>query len=229
MTDATSVHRALGDDRRAAIVDALRRAGPLDVHELGRQVWLHPNTVRSHLALLREAGLVTSRPTPEGRAGRPRILYSVDGAAIHDVAAEQRWLAAILSTALEDATDGPALVERAGHAWGRRLVERPAGVEPDGTHEVPAALVSLLRQVGFEPEARYGRILMRRCPFQELARVSPRVVCAVHRGLITGALEQLGGTVELDAIEFFFEPFVCIARLRRPRKASEVEAGSSER
>jgi DNA-binding transcriptional ArsR family regulator len=69
MTDrptTTLLHRALADDRRARIVAELESAGEgLDASDLGRRVGLHPNTVRWHLGVLADAGLVDSR-----RAGR---------------------------------------------------------------------------------------------------------------------------------------------------------------
>jgi predicted ArsR family transcriptional regulator len=93
----TSIHRALADERRVAIIDALRADGPLDVRELGRRVWLHPNTVRFHLSVLRAVGLVTARSDSGGRRGRPRVVYAVDDASVDGA----RLLATVLAAALE--------------------------------------------------------------------------------------------------------------------------------
>lgn len=54
---------------------------------------------------------------------------------------------------------------------------------------------------------------MRRCPFHDLAETSPEVVCAVHRGLISGALAELGQQLVVKELEIFPRPDVCIARL----------------
>jgi len=56
--------------------------------------------------------------------------------------------------------------------------------------------------------------VMRRCQFHELAETQPHIVCAAHRGLIAGALEQLGGELELTELQIFPRPGICIARLR---------------
>ena len=54
---------------------------------------------------------------------------------------------------------------------------------------------------------------MHRCPFHDLAEANPRIVCAVHRGLIEGALTELGSGLSVEALEIFPRPNVCVARL----------------
>jgi iodotyrosine deiodinase len=74
--DALTIHRALGDQSRLRIVALLReQQGPLGVREIARSVALHPNTVRDHLNVLLDAGLVRTRPEKRGAAGRPPALY----------------------------------------------------------------------------------------------------------------------------------------------------------
>jgi len=202
------------DGSREAIVEQLRAAGPLDAAELGRRVGLHANTVRFHLGRLRDAGIVTSHPAGRETPGRPRILYALDPAATHDGAQEHRLLATMLAGAIAGLPDGPAHAEAAGRAWGRYLVKRPLPLARTSDDDAQAEIVELLAQEGFEPESAPGEIRMRRCPFHELAEVHPQVVCAAHRGLIAGGLEELGSRLELESVEVFPEPDVCIARLR---------------
>ena len=72
----TELHRALSEPSRVRILEALREAeAPLDARELGTRVGLHWNTVRSHLRVLAEAGLVSARREERTRPGRPRLLY----------------------------------------------------------------------------------------------------------------------------------------------------------
>jgi len=212
---STTLHRALADDRRAAIVEQLRAAGELDAAELGHRVGLHPNTVRFHLALLRDAGGVTSRPAGRGTPGRPRILYALEPSIAHDGAQEHRLLATMLAGAVAGLDDGPERAEEAGRAWGRYLVKRPLPLAHTSDDDAQAEIVELLAQEGFEPESAPGEIRMRRCPFYELAELHPQVVCAAHRGLIAGGLDELGSGLELAGIEIFPEPDVCIAHLAR--------------
>jgi predicted ArsR family transcriptional regulator len=56
---------------------------------------------------------------------------------------------------------------------------------------------------------------MARCPFHALAESQPEVVCAVHKGLITGALSALGSDLEVECLDVFVRPDLCVARLAR--------------
>jgi predicted ArsR family transcriptional regulator len=201
------------DGRREAIVDELQASGPLDAAGLGRRLGLHPNTVRFHLGRLRDAGLVTARPAERGTPGRPRILYALESSVSHDVAQEHRLLATMLAGAIAGLPDGPAQAEAAGRAWGSYLVKRPLPLARTSDEDAQADIVELRAHEGFEPESSPGEIRMRRCPFHELAEMHPQVICAAHRGLIAGGLEELRAGVELERIEVFPEPDLCIAHL----------------
>jgi predicted ArsR family transcriptional regulator len=214
----SAIHKALADGRRTRIVEELRVAREgLDAAELARRVGLHPNTIRFHLGVLSDAGLVASRPAERSAPGRPRILYSLSpdaAAADHD---EYRLLATVLAGAVARHDDGSADAEHAGRAWGRYLVRRPLPLEGITDEQAIDDVVDLLDQQGFAPEADRGEIRMRRCPFHQLAETRPEIVCAVHRGLISGALDELGSELEVDALDVFVQPDLCIARLCTPR------------
>ena len=216
MTATTSRHRALADARRVRIVEELSAAeGGLDASELAGRVGLHPNTVRWHLGILADAGLVGSSPAARARPGRPRILYSLEPEPAEHGTDEHRLLATVLTGALARGEDGAARAEEAGEAWGRYLLARDPLARPrgDGVEEV----VELLDEQGFEPSAHDDEIHMARCPFHALAESQPEVVCAVHKGLMTGALSSLGSDLEVEGLDVFVRPDLCIARLVRRR------------
>ena len=54
---------------------------------------------------------------------------------------------------------------------------------------------------------------MHRCPFKNLAETNPEIVCSVHLGLMSGALDELGSRLEAIGIDPFVEPDLCIAHL----------------
>lgn len=207
----TARHRALADERRVRILTELASSPDgLDATELGRRVGLHANTVRWHLGILVDAGVAGSRPEPRKTPGRPRILYRIgDGAEPvgHD---EYRLLATILA---ELVAGEPERCEDAGRRWGHALARGRSR-----EHAV-VAVVALLDEQGFEPEAGDGAIAMHRCPFHDLAESSPDVVCAVHRGLIDGALAELGSSLSVSELDIFPRPGVCLAHLA-PRRSS---------
>jgi predicted ArsR family transcriptional regulator len=213
----TTFHRALGDARRARLVDELEAAHePLDAAELGRRVESHPNTVRFHLAVLADAGLVRSRPAPRRTPGRPRIVYELTADGRPGRADEYRLLATALAGVAGATPAGVAACEETGRAWGRELVRRPRDGERTDDDAAVGAVVDLLAEQGFEPTAGDGTIEMRRCPFHALAETSPAVVCGLHRGLIDGALEASGSELAVARLEVFPEPDLCVAWLRDP-------------
>ncbi|MGW6292366.1 helix-turn-helix transcriptional regulator [Streptomyces sp. NPDC055058] len=58
-----------------------------------------------------------------------------------------------------------------------------------------------------------GRVLLRHCPFLELAEEYGEIVCPLHLGLMQGALEQQRAPVAAVRLEPFAEPDVCVAHL----------------
>lgn len=213
-----ALSRALADERRAQLVEELQDAPDgLGAQELARRLGLHANTVRWHLGVLHDAGAVSSAPAQAGVRGRPRILYRLNPGVRAGGRDEYRLLASILSGTVADERDGPAHAARAGHAWGRYLVARPSPLVHLSEEQAVEHVTSLLDEQGFAAEADGSAIRMHRCPFHDLAETHPEVVCAVHRGLISGALDELGSQLEVEGLDVFVEPDLCVARLRRRR------------
>jgi predicted ArsR family transcriptional regulator len=209
-------HRALAEPSRERLLEELDRAPDgLDVAELSHHLGLHANTVRWHLGVLVDAGLVeATRPRPAG-AGRPPLVYrALERPAARD---DYRLLASVLAASLDTAPDGAARAEAAGREWGRYLVERPpVPFARPGEEEAVGALVTLLDANGFAPERDDDRacVHMHRCPFRELAEQHGAVVCALHLGLVRGALAELRSPMQVERLDPFDEPGRCTAYLR---------------
>ncbi len=226
-TTQAKLHRALGDPSRARIIEELRAtAEPPDATELSERVGLHPNTVRSHLRVLVEAGLVTARAQPRPGPGRPRLVFVAvpEEEASTPESTGYRLLAEILASYLAASGEDSSLkAEEAGRAWGHYLVDRspPSSAEEGGELE---PVLRLLDEFGFEPKlepAEHGHtVLMQHCPFGEVGDSYRRIVCSVHLGLIQGALSGLGGNLEADELKPFVEPGVCMAHLEKTASAA---------
>jgi predicted ArsR family transcriptional regulator len=215
-------HRALADPSRARILAELADESPLDTRALAHRVGLHVNTVRVHLNALAEAGLVDAETVASTGRGRPRLVYRATGAAGEEGGRRYRLLAEIL-TALVARFGGEATaqLEEIGEAWGHYLVESPPPFAGLSDAEAVGRLVGLLGEIGFQPELESGkrgrRILMRPCPFLELARRHQDVVCPIHLGLMRGALAELGATTSASKLEPFVRPDLCVAHLAGAR------------
>jgi predicted ArsR family transcriptional regulator len=199
---------------RSRVEAALREAPDgLDVPELAERLALHPNTVRWHLGALADAGAVSSAPHPHAGRGRPRIVYRLEPGRSEGTRDEYRLLASMLSSAVA----GPDAAAAAGRAWGRYLTPRRLPLVQVDDGEATHTVFALLADQGFEPEpgGDGGEIRMHRCPFHDLAESQPQIVCAVHKGLIDGALEELGSDLRIEGLDVFVEPDLCVARLSR--------------
>ena len=217
MSEPAVVRRALSDDRRVLIVEKLRAARDgLDVSDLAKRLGLHANTVRWHLGILGDAGLVEAKPAASGKPGRPRMVYRLrPGAAAGTGGDEHRLLATVLTGTVAVLPDGAERAQDAGRAWGRFLVRRPSPLERPAEDEAVAEVVRLLDEEGFAAEPHGRQIHMHRCPFHDLAESNPEIVCGVHRGLMAGALEELGSDLEVEELDVFVRPDLCIARFHR--------------
>jgi predicted ArsR family transcriptional regulator len=194
------------------LAELVEARAPLDAGELARRVGLHANTVRFHLGRLAEAGLVSSALEVRSRPGRPHVLYAATAEA-GEPAEDYRFLARMLASALEAGPDPERQAERAGHRWGRYLIDRRA---PDDAISADAArneLARLLADQGFAPEQAGDAIHMCRCPFKDLAESHGGVICALHLGLLRGALEELHAPVRVEALRPFAEPGVCVVEV----------------
>jgi predicted ArsR family transcriptional regulator len=225
------VHRALSSQVRTRLLEHLRQEPDLDAGTLADRLELHVNTVRTHLAVLEEAGLVHTTTERRDRPGRPKVLYRAAEVTSEPVPVADdrgyRFLAGILASYL-DATseDTGAAAERAGAAWGRFVVDRPPPFTELAAEDGIDRLVGMLREFGFDPAleehdtAGTRRVLLRRCPFLDVAREHQEVVCSVHLGLMRGALDELGVEVEAEDLLPWATPEGCISHLRVAARTS---------
>lgn len=205
--------------QRLQILDLLRRTGPHTVSTLAEAAGVHPNTVREHLDGLTELDLATRRRLPSSGRGRPAWQYAArpgrQGPSARDHAALATVLAAYLARTSPTPADDAAA---AGQEWGRALVTgRPASAS---AHQARRDVIDLLAEIGFAPEsgAPARTVRLRACPILDVARQHPDVVCAVHAGLVTAALDRLGAPD--DAREVTLQPFAvpgaCLLHLGTP-------------
>lgn len=212
-----------------------RRTG-LSGAELGELLGLHTTTVRFHLDQLVTAGLVESRFVRQDGAGRPRKTYfAVEGRLDpHPPAGPYAVLAGLLTAALDPSEQARLSPEEAGIRWVERrtaadgeahdgstsaTAERPSARSPGIWLGKVGEVIDLLSDWGYTPELatdQGGRVVdvtLHDCPFLDLARTHPEVVCGVHRGLLRGALTHVGETEAEISLRPFVSERTCLATI----------------
>lgn len=239
----TRRHRALSAVSRVRMLDLVGHADAgLTAAQVAEATGLHPSTVRAHLDQLVESGLLTRHRRGDGSPGRPAWQYQVvprpAATDERDTGADRPYrelAAALVAHLARDADDPYTAGVRAGRDWGRTLAGPLAG-SPARTAPVDG-LVQVLDQLGFAPRLvehpgpGTAVLHLRSCPFLDLARANPDVVCGVHEGVIGGALGALGASAADTDLQPFAAPGACVVRIRArvPRPADAVVVPAKSR
>jgi len=222
--ERTQTHGALAVASRLRLLDALRTSDrPLDVRELAATCGLHVTTVRFHLDVLTDAGLVTSQFGQSGTRGRPRRLYAPASRAVAAGGhAGYELLSGILAEHWAGSRDERALrAEQAGWAWaGRRELDPTATATTADETSLDQAAVhvnAVFAELGFDPELVHDgeslQIRLHACPFRTVAVTHPEVVCSIHLGLLRRTLADFDAPPTSVSLEPFVRPDLCLARL----------------
>jgi len=216
-TSLVDVSSAPMGARRREVLSCLQDASiPLSVADVAGLTEPHFSTARFHLDGLVDDGFAERRTEERETPGRRRILYTIrpGGAGPRSYG----LLAEILTGLVASAADAREASIAAGRVWGRHLVERPAPSERIDADETAARLHRVFDEIGFQPETQMHagtvEVRLRHCPFREVVAKHTDVVCAIHLGIMQGALGELRGPLEADGLEPFVTPNLCVARLR---------------
>lgn len=225
---SSPVRRRIVDTLHALSADSVAtESAALTAAQLAEHLDLHVTTVRFHLDQLVAAGLVTTAFERTHSVGRPSKVYAVAAGSLDP---GQRADSLQLLTGLLAATFGARDSEGRSQtpaAAGRRWVEVNVPVIPGAAPaDTPGTwlgkigrMIDVLREWGYTPQistadgGRTARVTLTQCPFLDLAREHPAVVCGIHRGLIAGAMDRLGETDTTVSLEPFVEPDVCLAHV----------------
>ena len=198
--------KALGDNTRYAIyLELARSSRPLSTAEVAESLDLHPNTVRPHLERMRDVGLLAVEAQSRGVVGRPQHRWSVaaDAPSLGLEPPAMPVLARLLVGVAAASGAGPEESAEIGRAQGRQAVDAIAGAGQLGDEDDVAAcleaLMAELDALGFDPALGADEdgtiVAFTHCPFAELAEAHPEIVCHLHRGIVEGIVETVGGAL----------------------------------
>lgn len=203
--------------RRAQVLATLRGApGPLSINALAERLGVHANTVRFHLDGLVADGRVEQLPGDIGGPGRPANLFRARREMDRNGPSNYRLLARMMTSRLAATERRPtAAAADLGRTWGPSLIGDDS---PAATRTVALTrLTNMLDDLGFMPEqsnpSLTKQIRLRHCPFLELVDEHADIVCALHLGLMQGALSGINAPVTVDHLDRFVEPDLCIAHV----------------
>jgi predicted ArsR family transcriptional regulator len=196
-TDRLDVLKALGDNTRYAIyLEIARSSHPLTTADIAETLGLHANTIRPHLERMRDAGLLEVEAGGRGDVGRPQHRYRLApeapslGLEPPTMPVLARMLVDMSARLGASSDDAESVGAEEGGRRAERLRAAPSTLE---------ALVSDLDRLGFDPvvtdatdDADAAVVAFANCPFADLARSHPDLVCGLHRGLVAGFVAEMG-------------------------------------
>ena len=181
----------LDDPARRAAYLAVRTADrPLTRAEVAEQAGISVRLAAFHLEkLVAEDFLETTYARDEQPAavGHPAKRYRPTGLELEVSIPPRRYdlAAGMLAAVLDErSTDLPLeiLADVAGE-YGREVGRRVTADEGAGE------LLSALRAVGYEPATSVDEVVLRNCPFRDVAKARPEVICQMNLALVAGLVE----------------------------------------
>ncbi len=217
----------LGEDLRRRMYLYIReQKTPVSREEVAHALGLSRKLAAFHLDKLADNGLLEYHyERPPGRtgpgAGRPAKRYRPSQREI-EVSIPQRHydlagrllVDAVRTQSPADEPIGHAVetARKAGETMGERE-RRERRLRPPGADRTLAVAAEVLADHGFEPLRQGDEVVLRNCPFHELSREAPDLVCAMNQGFIEGLVRGLGNDSVEAALEP--EPGQCCVKLRR--------------
>jgi predicted ArsR family transcriptional regulator len=219
--------------RRDLILQLLRTSTePRSIASMADEMAVHPNTIRFHLDALVRTGHVEQVFGETTGPGRPPVLFRASIRMDPAGPTNYRLLANILTSYLAATTTNPTTAAaELGRSWGPSVVGHRTRGAVSKTQSI-TDLTDVLADLGFRPEPPAGpratEIRLRHCPFYELVETHGEMICAVHLGLMQGALATMRAPVTVDHLDSFVEPDLCIAHLA-PTSAADGASGKRRR
>jgi predicted ArsR family transcriptional regulator len=213
----TAAIAALNDPGRRRLYEVVRDAGhPVSRDEAAEKVGISRSLAAFHLDKLVDRGLLTFEyARPQGRsgpgAGRPSKMYSPSEVEV-EVSIPERQYSVIGKLLVNSILAEPGQAARSdvaanvAAAEGRRVgqdVRAELRMRPPGTERALATVADVLRERGYEPyPVEDGSIRLRSCPFHQVARHAPELVCRMNREFIEGIVRGIGN----QTLEASLEP-----------------------
>lgn len=192
--------RGLTEPRRLQLLRSIQRVPGRRAGELASECAIPLSTVRDHLRVLEDEGLIRSEPVPSGTAGRPPLVFHPVQESAPSVVARSR---------VDDA-------DRRGRML--RAVTPPpvAPLEPDAARQLDV-LYEHLDDAGLDPSVNEASLTieMAPCRYHDMIDEDRALVCGVHARLVQDVLRHTDGPLSVARLEPFVTAHSCRLRLAR--------------
>jgi predicted ArsR family transcriptional regulator len=198
---------AIADPIRIRLIRHLEEHASATLPDLAGAASVHPNTARSHLTALEQAGVVEAETQQLHTRGRPPLRYRL-ASDFTQPASDFRGMAEVLAAALSRSESPAQDVRAVGEEWGRYLLGRPG--DHDATQELPQAL----ERIGFDATCCDGTLTLRACPCRLVSPTRPELICDLAVAVAEGVLAGSGSGLTVTDRHHDPEARRCSARLR---------------
>lgn len=221
----------LGDESRQKLYAFVRQQPtPVTREAVADHFGISRNLAAFHLDKLVERGLLVaayarSPGTGGPGAGRPPKVYSASDVEVDITIPERRYdvIGQILVTALDAEREGLPAREAArlaaaerGRSYARDAHRRPrANLRQDMRRAC-----DLLAGCGYEPYILGDDILLKNCPFHQLAQQSRELVCGLNQTFLQGVTEEIAHPPSLSALLDPRDNHCCVRLAPRRRTSS---------
>lgn len=197
--------RGLTQPRRLTLLRAVQRVPGRRAGELASETGIPLNTVRDHLRVLENEGLIRVDTVQVGKAGRPPVTYHPVREATSNPVAEAR---------IEGASTRGALL-RAISPGETTTLDAPAQRQIDVLYEH-------LDDAGLDPQVDEQSLTfeLAPCRYHDMIDEDRALVCGVHARLVQDVLRQSPGPLALRKLEPFVTAHQC--RVMLTRRASDA-------
>ncbi|MFJ3471798.1 helix-turn-helix domain-containing protein [Microbacterium maritypicum] len=197
--------RGLTQPRRLQLLHAIQQAPGRRAGALAEESGIPLNTVRDHLRVLEDEGLIRSETRRSGGRGRPSVVFHP----VRDVTS---------NTVTRSRVDGAS---KRGRMLRAVTDDAPTALEEDALRQVDV-LYEHLDDAGLDPVVDEAalRFDLAPCRYQGLLAEDQALVCDVHAQLVRDVLQLSDGPLEMQRLDPFVSPRQCRLLLGRREPGS---------
>lgn len=205
--------RGLTQPRRLRLLDSIQRNPGRAAGMLSAETGIPLNTVRDHLRVLQDEGLIRSETQHTGGRGSPAIVFHPVGAGASNHVAQAR---------VEGASKRGRLL--------RAITREAPAILDDAALRQVDVLFEHLDDAGLSPvvDERELRFDLTPCRYHRLIEEDQELVCGVHERLVHDVLLHSAGPLVVKSLEPFVTAHACRLHLTFVTPSDGTETGNAQ-